>query len=124
MDVYQHCVDAGLADFGGVVILPRFPIPLEETATLRRGPYPGGSPAHDNTAMEAVLQDADKVTALRAGAIYGPHAGVREWFLVERISRGERRLELPDGGTQLWHRVAVGRVGRAIAAALEPWRGS
>jgi nucleoside-diphosphate-sugar epimerase len=39
--------------------------------------------------------------------------------LVERIARRERRLELPDGGAQLWHRVAIGRVARAICAALE-----
>jgi hypothetical protein len=38
---------------------------------------------------------------------------------VERISRGEHRLELPDGGAQHWHRVAVDRVGAAVAAALE-----
>jgi len=119
MDVYQHCVDAGLADFSGIVALPRYPIPLDETAALRRDPYPGGSPAHDNTAMERALHKAEKVTVLRPGAIYGPHASTREWFFVERIHRGERRLELPDGGAQFWHRVAVDRVGRAVGAALE-----
>jgi nucleoside-diphosphate-sugar epimerase len=43
---------------------------------------------------------------------------VREWFFVEKVHQGERRLELPDGGAQFWHRVAVGRVGRAVIAAL------
>jgi nucleoside-diphosphate-sugar epimerase len=28
-------------------------------------------------------------------------------------------LELPDGGAQFWHRVAVERVGAAVAAALD-----
>lgn len=119
MDVYQHCVDAGLADHSEVTTLPREPLPLAEGAPLRTEPYPGGSTDHDNVAMEAALHGAGRVTALRAGAIYGPHAEVRERSLVERVLRGERRLELPDGGIQFWHRVAVDRVGRAVAAALE-----
>jgi nucleoside-diphosphate-sugar epimerase len=119
MDVYQHCVDAGLADFSGIVPFPRTPLPLDEAAPLRDGPYPGGSAAHDNTAMEAALHDAGRVSVLRPGAIYGAGARVREWFFVERIHRGERRLELPDGGAQFWHRVAVERVGAAVAAALD-----
>lgn len=119
MDVYQHCIDAGLADFSGVVPFPSQPLPLDEETPLRSGPYPGGSAAHDNTAMEAALRAAGNVTVLRPGAIYGPGSLVREWFFVEKVRRGERRLELPDGGAQLWHRVAVGRVGRAIVAALD-----
>jgi hypothetical protein len=55
IDVYQHCVDAGLADGSRVVAFPRQPLPLDETAPLRQGPYPGGSAEHDNTAMEAAL---------------------------------------------------------------------
>jgi len=119
MDVYQHCVDAGLADFSGVVAFPSQPLPLREDAPLRNGPYPGGSAAHDNTAMEAALHDAGTVTVLRPGAIYGPGSFVREWFLVEKVHRGERRLELPDGGAQFWHRVAVERVAGAVVAALD-----
>jgi nucleoside-diphosphate-sugar epimerase len=119
MDVYQYCVDAGLGDGSGVIALPHQPLPLDETAPLRRGPYPGGSAEHDNVAMEAALHDCGRVTVLRPGAIYGPHPEVREWFLVERICRGERRLELPDGGAQFWHRVAVDRVGAAVTAALD-----
>ncbi len=119
MDVYQYCVDAGLGDGSGVIAQPRQPLPLDETAPLRRGPYPGGSAAHDNVAMEAALRDAGHVTALRPGAIYGPHPEVREWSLVERIFRAERRLALPDGGAQYWHRVAVDRVGAAVRAALD-----
>jgi nucleoside-diphosphate-sugar epimerase len=118
MDVYQHCVDAGLADGSAAVALPVDPIPLHETGRLRHGPYPGGGPEHDNVAMEAALEGAGRVTALRPGAIYGPHPETREWFLVDRVARGIRRLELPDGGVQVWHRVAVERVGRAIVAAL------
>lgn len=119
MDVYQHCVDAGLADFSGVVAFPSQPLPLSEDAPLRSGPYPGGSTDHDNTAMEAALRDGGNVTVLRPGAIYGPGSLVREWFFVEKVQRGEYRLELPDGGSQFWHRVAVGRVGRAVVAALD-----
>lgn len=117
MDVYQHCVDAGLGDGTGVAAFPRHAIPLDESDLLRDGPYPGAATGHDNVAMEAVFHAARSAIALRPGAIYGPHAGAREWHFVERIARGERRLELPDGGGQVWHRVAIERVGRAIVAA-------
>ena len=43
----------------------------------------------------------------------------REWYLVGKVVRGERALTLPHGGTQLFHRVALDRVGRAVANALE-----
>lgn len=119
MDVYQHCVDAGLADFSGIATFPSQPLPLNEDAPLRTGPYPGGSAEHDNTAMERELHDAGTVMVLRPGAIYGPGSMVREWFLVRKIARGEHRLELPDGGAQYWHRVAVDRVARAIVASLD-----
>jgi nucleoside-diphosphate-sugar epimerase len=101
------------------VAFPAEPLPLREDAPLRRGSYPGGSAAHDNTAMETALHDAGTVTVLRPGAIYGPGVLVREWFFVEKIHQGERRLELPDGGAQFWHRVAVERVARAVVAALD-----
>lgn len=41
IDVYQHCVDAGLADGSGAQVLSRDPVPLVESARLRSGPYPG-----------------------------------------------------------------------------------
>jgi nucleoside-diphosphate-sugar epimerase len=119
MDVYQYCVDAGLGDGSGTLALPRQAVPLNESAPLRHGPYPGGTAGHDNTAMEAALREVQRLTVLRPGAIYGPHADAREWFLVQRIARGERQLELPDGGVQHWHRVAVERVGAAVAASLD-----
>jgi nucleoside-diphosphate-sugar epimerase len=93
MDVYQHCVDAGLADGSQALAVPGDAIPLPETATLRLEPYPGAEPGHDNVEMEAALHDGGHVTALRCGAIYGPHPSVREWSLVEGVARGERRLD-------------------------------
>jgi hypothetical protein len=81
--------------------------------------HPGGSPEHDNVAMEGALHGAARITVLRPGAIYGWYPRVREAFLGERITRGETMLPLPDGGVQLWHRVAVERVANAIVAALE-----
>jgi nucleoside-diphosphate-sugar epimerase len=44
---------------------------------------------------------------------------LREWFLVSKIARGDHRLLLPAGGTQLFHRVALDRVGDAVAASIE-----
>jgi nucleoside-diphosphate-sugar epimerase len=121
LDVYRHCVEAGIGDGSGAVALPSEPLPLrEDRSALRDGPYPGAHPGHDNVAMEAALQDlGGRVTALRPGTIYGPHPDTRERSIVDLVRRGVRRLELPDGGVQLFHRVAVERVGRAVVAALE-----
>jgi nucleoside-diphosphate-sugar epimerase len=121
IDVYRHCNDAGV-DEHPPAELPRAWLPLSEDAELRTGPSPGGAArGHDNVAMEAALTGAERITILRPGAIYGPYDHpfvLREWYLVGKVARGERRLALPAGGTQLFHRVAVDRVGRAIAAAL------
>jgi nucleoside-diphosphate-sugar epimerase len=119
VDVYQHTVEAGIGDGSGAVPFPRQPLPLDETAPLRDGPYPGAHPGHDNVAMEEALHDAGQVTALRPGAIYGPAPGMREWELVRLVRDGTRRLELPDGGDQLFHRVANERLARGVVAALE-----
>ena len=118
MDVYQHCVDAGVADGSGMLTLAIDAVPLVEDSRRRTEPYPGGGPHHDNVAMEDAISatDADAVV-LRPGTIYGPVPWTREWTLVREIALGNHQLPLPDGGTQLFHRVAVERVGRAIAAA-------
>ncbi len=120
MDVYQHCVDAGVADGSGMVSLAVDAVPLREDSRRRVGPYPGGGPHHDNVAMEDAIQAAGcDAVFLRPGTIYGPVAWTREWTLVCQIALGDRRLLLADGGTQLFHRVAVERVGRAMSAAVD-----
>lgn len=50
---------------------------------------------------------------------------LREWYLVGKVARAERTLELPAGGTQLFHRVAAdptdftyGGLARLVAAEL------
>jgi nucleoside-diphosphate-sugar epimerase len=121
MDVYRHCADAGVDD-NPPAELAHDPLPLSEDSPQREGPSPGGGAIHDNVAMEDALPGDRPVAILRPGAIYGPydHPNVlREWYLVGKVVRGERTLQLPDGGTQLFHRVAVDRVGRAVAAAIE-----
>ncbi|HEY4097027.1 MAG TPA: hypothetical protein VGM33_16010 [Baekduia sp.] len=120
VDVYRHSADAGV-DGNPPTALARDRLPLREDAPRRSGPSPGSGTAHDNVAMEDAIGGAPHVTILRPGAIYGPHLHrhlLREWYLVGRMARGERRLPLPAGGTQLFHRVALDTVGRAIAAAL------
>lgn len=120
IDVYRHCVAAGV-DENEPAELPFDALPLQEAAAMRSGPSPGGAAHHDNVAMESALHGAPQITVLRPGAIYGPQLHLRvlrEWYLVGKVARGERRLDLPAGGTQLFHRVALDRVGRAVAAAL------
>ena len=122
IDVYRHCADAGVDDNPPADLAPAW-LPLAEDAPRRTGPSPGGAArGHDNVAMEDALGGAERITILRPGAIYGPHRHahvLREWYLVGKVARGERWLQLPAGGTQLFHRVALDRVGRAIAAALD-----
>jgi nucleoside-diphosphate-sugar epimerase len=118
VDVYAHAVHAGMGDGSGKTPLPRQPIPIKEDAPLRTAPYPGGSEAHDNAAMENVLREARSVTALRPGAIYGCFPNCRERYFIQRIARGERALKLPAGGQQIFHRVAVERVARAIVSSV------
>ncbi len=118
IDVYQHAVDAGLGDGSGIIPLSRQAIPIDEDAPLRNAPYPGGSAGHDNAAMEDVLRDAGWVTVLRPGAIYGRFRNCRERYFIQRIEHGVHELRLPTGGQQIFHRVAVDRVARAIVAAL------
>lgn len=120
MDVYQHGVDSGVANGDGLLAMAVDPIPLREDARRRVGPYPGGSPAHDNVAMEDALERAGcPAFVLRPGAIYGPHPSTREWTLVRRIALGDGHLPLPDGGVQVFHRVALDRLAGAILAAAE-----
>jgi nucleoside-diphosphate-sugar epimerase len=119
MDVYRQAGEAGV-DGHVVAELPSGTLPISEQAALREPGSVANSEAHDNVAMEAELGGAERLTILRPGAIYGPHnqrAVLREWFLVGRVARRERRLGLPMDGTQIFHRVAIDRVGRAIAAA-------
>jgi nucleoside-diphosphate-sugar epimerase len=120
MDVYRHCADAGV-DGHVPAELPRDPFPLAEDHPRRTAASASGG-GHDNVAMENALHDAGRVTVLRPGAIYATYDHpnvVREWYLVGKVARNERRLAMPDGGTQIFNRVAVERVGRAIAAAIE-----
>ncbi len=120
IDVYRHCALAGV-DGNTPAELPLDEVPLHEDAQRRGGPSPGGGTAHDNVAMEDALDGARRVTVLRPGAIYGPVLNIRvlrEWFLVAKVARREHRLLLPAGGTQLFHRVSIGRVADAITASV------
>jgi nucleoside-diphosphate-sugar epimerase len=121
MDVYRHCADAGV-DGNEPAQLPRDPLPLTEDHDRRAHPSPGSGVGHDNVAVEDALRKAGRVTVLRPGAIYGPYDHpyvLREWYLVRKVAEGVRLLAVPDGGTQIFNRVAVDRVGRAVAAAIE-----
>lgn len=122
-DVYEYFVTgSGYEVAGGRAILPSQTLPITEDAPRRTAPYPWAPAGHDNAAMERSVEAAREgldVSVIRPGMIYGPGAAGREWTIVARIKRGERRIELPDGGGQFFGRVALERVGRAIVAAAE-----
>jgi nucleoside-diphosphate-sugar epimerase len=122
-DVYDHFVKgSGYESAGGRAILTTQTLPIEEDAPRRSAPYPWAPPGHDNAAMERAVEAEirdEHVAVLRPGMIYGPAAAGREWTIVSRIRRGEHRIELPDGGAQLFARVALERVGRAVVKAAE-----
>ena len=77
IDVYQHCVDAGLADGSGAQVFASDPIPLRESARLRTAPYPGGGPEHDNVAMEAGLRGGTDHRAQARSDLRAVSAGAR-----------------------------------------------
>lgn len=121
MDVYLQAGEAGV-DGHELAELSSGTLPIAEDAALREPGSVERSDIHDNVAMEAALGGAERRTILRPGAIYGHHPRAtvaREWFLVGRVARGERRLGMPMGGNQIFHRVALDRVAGAIAAAIE-----
>lgn len=121
IDVYRHCALAGVDDHPPAT-LAIDPLPLTEDAARRDARSPAAGSQHDNVAMEDALHGAPHLTVLRPGAIYGPHVHprvLREWYLVGKVARDERLLPLPDGGTQLFHRVACERVAHAITAAID-----
>jgi nucleoside-diphosphate-sugar epimerase len=117
IDVYRHAALAGVDGFEPAE-LPLDTLPLTEEHPRR----PPDDRDHDNVSMGDGLAGAPRLTILRPGAIYGPHDHAhltREWYLVGKVVRGERALTLPHGGTQLFHRVALDRVGRAVANAID-----
>ncbi len=128
-DVYQASLDAGMGDGRFRSLLASHTLPIAEDAPLRLDPFPLPADVlppgfeHDNAEMERELQTAGiDAVVLRPGMIYGVAPStrqIREAWLVSRIARGERQLELPWQGTQLFSRVAVERVGRAIVAGAE-----
>lgn len=125
-DVYQASLDAGMGDGRYRSTLSAYRLPISEDAPLRSDPFPlpdGFLPFdHDNAAMERVLQTSGlSAVVLRPGMIYGstiPPERLREGWIVAKIVRGEHRLELPWQGTQLFSRVAIERVARAVLAAV------
>ncbi len=117
IDVYRHAALSGVDGFEPAE-LPLDTLPLTEEHPRR----PPNDRDHDNVSMEDALAGAPRITVLRPGAIYGPHDHAhltREWYLVGKVVRGEHALTVPHGGTQLFHRVALERVGRAVANALD-----
>ena len=98
--------------------LPVEPVPLTESSPLR-GPehFHIDRPDWENIEFEAVYL-AVGGTALRLGAVYGPHdAPSRVEFILRRVRAD--RLRIPIGSGMLrFSRVYVHDVARAVARAL------
>jgi nucleoside-diphosphate-sugar epimerase len=114
----------------GDVYAPGQPIPIPEDAPLGAAEpvdlrLDGQTVPYSKVAVEAAVREARAAggfpaTVLRLPAVYGPRDRLaREWFFVRRVLDGRRRIALPDGGLQLFHRGYVDDVARAAVLALE-----
>jgi|FLYL01.1.fsa_nt_gi nucleoside-diphosphate-sugar epimerase len=99
------------------------PLPIPEDAPLRTGPYP----VHDGVEYDKIGAERAAIRAFHARrlpsvivrypAVYGP-GPVREWYWVKRIRDGRRRIALPDGGLNIFHRGFTANLAHAVVLAL------
>lgn len=99
------------------------PSPITEDAPLRSGPYPYEGESYDKAGAErAALQawGARKLPTVivRYPGVYG-FGPVREWYWVKRIRDGRRRIALPDGGLNFFHRGFAANLAHAVCLALD-----
>jgi nucleoside-diphosphate-sugar epimerase len=100
------------------------PLPITEDAPLRTGPYPEwDGPDYDKVGAELAARRAWLAGRLpsiivRYPGVYGP-GPVREWYWVKRIRDGRRRIIVPDGGLNIFHRGFTANLAHAVCLALE-----
>jgi nucleoside-diphosphate-sugar epimerase len=103
------------------------PLPISEEAPLRSGPYPEwDGPDYDKIGAEQAAIRAWQAGRLptvivRYPGVYG-QGPVREWYWVKRIRDGRRRIIVPDGGLNIFHRGFTLNLAHAVTLALESGR--
>jgi nucleoside-diphosphate-sugar epimerase len=100
------------------------PLPIKEDAPLRTGPYP----EYEGADYDKIGAELAAVRAWQAGrlptvivrypGVYGP-GPVREWYWVKRIRDGRRRILVPDGGLNIFHRGFTLNLAHTVTLALE-----
>jgi len=79
----------------------------------------GARKAEGDRAVFAATEDGVNALSVRPCVVYGPHDYTRRFdYWVQRVANYDRVL-VPGDGTNLWHRVAVENVARALRVVAE-----
>ncbi len=113
-DAPDAAVAGGERDALAVRALP--PLPVQERAAKQDG----AALAAEDALWQARAAGGYPAAVLRLAAPYGPGVAMaREWFVVQRLRAGRRRLALLDGGPHLLHRVYVDNAVHAVLRLLD-----
>ncbi|WP_135364122.1 NAD-dependent epimerase/dehydratase family protein [Halosimplex halophilum] len=79
----------------------------------------GARKAEGDRAVFAAAEDGVNAMSVRPCVVYGPHDYTRRFdYWVQRVANYDRVL-VPGDGTNLWHRVGVENVARALRVVAE-----
>ncbi|WP_123538797.1 NAD-dependent epimerase/dehydratase family protein [Halosimplex salinum] len=79
----------------------------------------GARKAEGDRAVFAAAEDGVNALSVRPCVVYGPHDYTRRFdYWIQRVANYDRVL-VPGDGTNLWHRVSVENVARALRVVAE-----
>ncbi|MFC7139490.1 NAD-dependent epimerase/dehydratase family protein [Halosimplex aquaticum] len=82
----------------------------------------GARKAEGDRAVFAAAEEGVDALSLRPPVVYGPHDYTRRFdYWIQRVANYDRVL-VPGDGTNLWHRVGVENVARALRVVAEEGR--
>jgi len=91
----------------------------DEQATDDSGATYGARKAEGDRAVFAAAEEGVNAMSVRPCVVYGPHDYTRRFdYWVQRVANYDRVL-VPGDGTNLWHRVSVANVARALRVVAE-----
>ncbi|QLH77853.1 NAD-dependent epimerase/dehydratase family protein [Halosimplex rubrum] len=91
----------------------------DEQATDDSGATYGARKAEGDRAVFAAADEGVNAMSVRPCVVYGPHDYTRRFdYWVQRVANHDRVL-VPGDGTNLWHRVSVENVARALRVVAE-----